>query len=124
MPILKGRLNGKHSPLIKIKENKMYTIRKLFKFETAHVLNTSYSKECQCLHGHSYKLEIIISTQELNKDGMVLDFKKLKEIINSKIINEFDHAFIMSRNQENNSAIKLVTNGLVLVDYNPTAENM
>ena len=59
----------------------MYKIRKLFKFEMAHVLTTAYTKECCNLHGHSYRMEVFITSGALNEDGMVIDFKKLKELL-------------------------------------------
>ena len=106
----------------------MYRIRKKFTFEMAHVLSSSYSKECQQVHGHSYILEIIIQGMSLNDDGMLIDFKLLKEIVNEKIISDFDHNFVIKRTstpipQECYSALPFLKN-IVLVDYNPTAENM
>jgi len=106
-----------------------YTIRKLFKIEMAHILSTCYSEECKNIHGHSYILEVIITANGLNKDGMVLDFKKLKEIVNKKIIERFDHNLVV-QNVKLNFAQGVVflersqNKKLVFVDYNPTAEKM
>lgn len=106
----------------------MYTIRKKFRFEMAHVLSSSYSEECQKVHGHSYILEIIIQSMSLNKDGMVIDFKLLKEVIQERIIGTFDHNFIIQKPKvsiprECLTVLPFLKN-IVLVDYNPTAENM
>ena len=95
----------------------MFTIRKLFKFEAAHVLESAYSTECKCIHGHSYIVEVFISSESLNDDGMVIDFKKLKEIINP-LIEKWDHALIVP------NSIKAPGDNSVFVDFNPTAENM
>lgn len=94
----------------------MHKIRKSFKFEMAHVLSNSYSKECRKIHGHSYKMEVIISCLSLNKDGMVIDFKRLKEIVVDTIISKMDHAFVAEKGR---TSIPHVA-----VPYNPTAENM
>lgn len=99
----------------------MYTIRKLFKFEGAHILSKSYSKECQMIHGHSYKVEIFLSSETLNEDGMVIDFKLLKEIVNP-IIQEFDHKCIHHEDLDLEESLGFL--GFLSVDYNPTAENM
>lgn len=80
---------------------------KIFRFEMAHRLSCSYSEECQEVHGHSYKLEITVCSFFLNKDGMVIDFKLLKEAV-QPIVDFFDHSFISEQD----------------VGYNPTAENM
>lgn len=97
----------------------MYQIRKLFKFEMAHVLTKAYTKDCCKIHGHSYKMEVFISSDCLNKDGMVIDFKKLKEIVKKEILSKFDHAFVC---QQNNNILGY--DHAILTPYNPTAENM
>jgi len=104
----------------------MWKIRKKFKFEMAHILNKSYSKECQNIHGHSYVLEVIITAIGLNVDGMVIDFKKLKEIVNEKIINKFDHILVLCPDVGGSipSIIDMYDLKVVFVKYNPTAENM
>lgn len=67
-------------------------ITKLFSFEAAHKL-THYEGDCKNLHGHSYKLRITVSGF-INKDGLVIDFKKLKNIVNEQIIKTFDHKYL------------------------------
>jgi 6-pyruvoyltetrahydropterin/6-carboxytetrahydropterin synthase len=96
----------------------MYKIRKMFKFEAAHALSSAYSEECLNVHGHSYKVEVIISSNILNKDGMVVDFKMLKEIVNP-LIGVFDHGIIVA-----DGTICKEAKGRLVVPFNPTAENM
>jgi 6-pyruvoyltetrahydropterin/6-carboxytetrahydropterin synthase len=96
----------------------MYKIRKMFKFEAAHALNRAYSKECCSIHGHSYKVEVIIFSNALNDDGMVIDFKLLKEIV-GPLIEAFDHKLIVT----DRTLCKHVK-GQLVVPFNPTAENM
>lgn len=96
----------------------MYTIRKKFKFEGAHILSDSYSKECQRIHGHSYVVELFLSTEKLNEDGMVIDFKKLKEIVNP-IIQQWDHRLLIE-----NGFDEISYKWTTPVPFNPTAENM
>ena len=103
----------------------MWIIRKKFKFEMAHVLDSSYSVECQNIHGHSYILEVFIKRDCLNNDGMVIDFKSLKEIINDLIISKVDHKLILNKSNIWAGIFEgMLMKPLVLVDYNPTAENM
>ena len=91
----------------------------------AHVLDSSYSVECQNIHGHSYILEVFIKRDCLNDDGMVIDFKELKELINELIIKKFDHTLVMSKSSATHPIFKTrMMKDVVLVDYNPTAENM
>ena len=105
----------------------MYTIRKKVKFEMSHVLNTSYSKACQQIHGHSYILEIFLRSNKLNADEMVMDFGEIKKYL-WKIINRFDHKMVVS--EAHDLAPKFADlafagmDGIMFVPYNPTAEAM
>lgn len=98
----------------------MFTIRKKKKFEMAHKLASSYSVECQQIHGHSYIAEIFISAEKVNEDGMVIDFKLLNEVVNP-IINQFDHKLVIFNGD---LAEALVTEKMVELPFNPTAELM
>lgn len=95
----------------------MFRIRKLKTFEMAHVLGSSYCEECQRVHGHSFTMEIIIEAKELNKDGMVMDFKRLGEIL-MPIIDCLDHKLVMYGTQENFGQTT------TWLPFNATAENM
>lgn len=67
-------------------------IRKMFKFENAHIVRFCSSKRCRTsIHGHSYKAEILLSSNYLDNAGMVYDFGLMKQNIKT-IIDSFDHA--------------------------------
>ena len=103
----------------------MFKIRKLFKLEFAHCLSSCYSDECKSVHGHSYKIEIIINSLSLNEDGMVMDFKKLKELVNREILHAFDHSLVLQDTPKMRKVLDaLLGQNIIMVDYNPTAENM
>ena len=112
-----------------VKPRGVFTIRKTFKFEAAHRLTTSFSKKCQQVHGHSYKLELFLQTDELNKDGMVIDFGQVKQLFQSNL-ELWDHRIILQRGDPvGRKLMEVVTDGypcigLIIVDFNPTAENM
>lgn len=101
----------------------MYKVRKLFKFEAAHVLESSYSLDCQNIHGHSYEVEVILKSKKLNKDGMVCDFGELKDIISS-IFMGFDHSVIVPESLSELIVNTAFVKHAIIVKYNPTAENM
>ena len=46
-------------------------------FAAAHNL-THYQGDCENLHGHNWKVEVSITTNELDKAGLGIDFKILK----------------------------------------------
>lgn len=76
----------------------MHTVETVVSFEAAHRLYNvdTYSKECSTsVHGHSYKARIVAGRKELNDAGMVIDFKRFKEIIRDNIERKYDHSLIL-----------------------------
>jgi 6-pyruvoyltetrahydropterin/6-carboxytetrahydropterin synthase len=63
-----------------------------FKFAASHFL-TKYHGKCENLHGHNYKVIITIEGP-IKEDGMVLDFKEVKSIVNKKVIDKIDHTHL------------------------------
>ena len=67
-------------------------IRKLFKFENAHVVRGCSSQRCKySIHGHSYKIEVLFESNYFDKGQMVYDFGLTKGMI-KELIDSFDHA--------------------------------
>ena len=67
-------------------------IRKLFKFENAHIVRNCTSDRCKrSIHGHSYKVELILKASRLDHGQMVYDFGLLKGVI-KELYDSFDHA--------------------------------
>jgi 6-pyruvoyltetrahydropterin/6-carboxytetrahydropterin synthase len=77
-------------------------------FSSAHNLR-GYKGKCEELHGHNWKVELTVGSKDLDKTGMVLDFKFLKASLN-KILDKLDHKYLNE------------------IDYfkevNPTSENI
>ncbi len=75
-------------------------IRKLFKFENAHIVRGCSTKRCsQNLHGHSYKVEVILQSNFLDDGDMVYDFGLMKLHIKD-VIDSFDHAITLCSGDE------------------------
>lgn len=106
-------------------------ITKQFGFETGHALY-GYDGKCKNVHGHSYKLWVTVIGEPISdfnhvKNGMVIDFTDLKKIVKEEIVNPFDHATVFNKNTPHiELANELKTRGhhVILVDYQPTSENM
>lgn len=81
----------------------MFEITKRIVFSAAHSLNLDYPSKCAEMHGHNWAVYITCQAEELDKNGMVYDFTKLK----SFVMDLFDHRNL-------NVAFK----------ENPTAENI
>ncbi len=70
-------------------------IRKLFKFENAHIVRGCSSIKCkQSIHGHSYKVELLFESNFLDNGQMVFDFGLMKQNIKA-LVESFDHAIAL-----------------------------
>ena len=106
-------------------------LTKQFSFEAAHSLE-GYDGACSQIHGHSYRLEVMVEGAPLEsaghpKDGMVMDFGVLKSIVNREIVNRLDHSFTIRRTEQNGELIEMLQRhytNIHVVDYQPTSENM
>ncbi len=58
-------------------------------FSSAHRL-LNYQGKCENLHGHNWKVEITVAGEELDKSGMLVDFKILKSKLN-EVLDKLDH---------------------------------
>lgn len=104
----------------------MMKISKELTFDAAHMLSY-YDGKCNNLHGHTYKVEVEITANELLKD-MVMDFNLVKEVLD-----DYDHAIIFagasSREAFENELLELCSKYSkkhIIMPYEerPTAENM
>lgn len=101
-----------------------------FTFEMAHVLK-GYDGPCKNVHGHSYRLFVTLSGIPVNditdpKNGMVIDFYDINEIVIRKILNRFDHSVVISSDfdYEKKKVLSSAFGNTVIVDYQPTCENL
>ena len=70
-------------------------IRKLFKFENAHIVRGCSTQRCRSsLHGHSYKVEVLFESAYLDHGQMVYDFGLMKQGM-KELIDSFDHAIAL-----------------------------
>ena len=99
-------------------------IRKLFKFENAHIVRNCTSRRCsRSLHGHSYKAEVKLSSNFLDNGEMVMDFGLMKLYIKD-IIDSFDHAITLwnKDDREYIEFAKKFSERYIILPVNPSAE--
>lgn len=70
----------------------MYSIKIEASFSAAHNLR-GYKGKCEELHGHNWKVEVAVASKELDKIGMVVDFKELKMRLNN-VLEDLDHKYL------------------------------
>lgn len=61
-------------------------------FAAGHALR-GYRGKCENPHGHNYKVRVTLAGQELDKAGLLLDFKDLREVMKN-VIDRLDHQMI------------------------------
>lgn len=99
-------------------------IRKLFKFENAHIVRNCTSDRCKrSIHGHSYKVELLLKASKLDHGQMVYDFGLLKGVIKD-LYDSFDHAicFWQDDSAEYIQACKTFSARWVSLPVSPSAE--
>jgi 6-pyruvoyltetrahydropterin/6-carboxytetrahydropterin synthase len=104
----------------------MFTDRVEVTFEAGHRL-LFYKGKCESPHGHTFKVEIMVSSGDLDDLGFVVDFVELKNKVGGWIDENWDHAFLVNgQDQELRRALDSLTDKKVFVfeDGNPSAENM
>ena len=99
-------------------------------FAAGHFLR-NYKGKCENPHGHNYKVQVTLQGSELDKAGLLLDFKDLKQVMKS-VVERLDHQMInevppftevnpSAENlakyffEESNTGLKAVTDGRVWV---------
>jgi len=99
-------------------------IRKLFKFENAHIVRDCTSKRCrESVHGHSYKIEVLLESDYLDGGQMVYDFGLTKLHIKD-IIDSFDHAISLWSGDDEKyiKDMKRHSSRWVMLPVSPSAE--
>ena len=82
------------------------SVSKQFTFDAAHHLYL-YDGKCTSLHGHTYRLHVIVSGT-LDEKGLVIDFADLRRVVDREVVQRLDHQYLNA----------------VLPSMNTTAENI
>ena len=86
----------------------MYEIAVEESFAAGHALR-GYQGKCENVHGHNYKVRVVLAGEKLDKTGLLYDFVELKKRID-EVIRALDHKFL---------------NDLApFTELNPSAENI
>ncbi len=77
-------------------------------FAAGHALR-GYRGKCENPHGHNYKVRIVLAGEDLDRIGLLYDFKDLKGVLN-EVIDRLDHQYLNDIDP--------------FRELNPSAENM
>ncbi len=70
----------------------MYELKIISHLAAAHQLR-EFRGKCERLHGHNWKIEVYVSGEKLGKEGLLIDFRLIKEAT-EKVLHELDHRFL------------------------------
>jgi len=101
-------------------------IRKLFSFEGAHIVRNCTTQRCAySIHGHSYKVEILLEADTLDRGQMVYDFGLMKADMRA-IVDAFDHTLVFWNDDDPEYIAACVKHSLrwIGLPVSPSAEQL
>lgn len=105
-------------------------ITRRLEFDAGHRI-PNHNSQCRHLHGHRYAIEItlsgnVITTEGQSEQGMVMDFSDVKRIAKEKVVDAWDHAFLVYRGDRMvcDFLASMPGHKTVVLDVVPTAENL
>lgn len=84
---------------------------------------SKHAERCRFPHGHTRTIEVVVASEKLDGNDMVLDFKALKLAV-GEYIDRYDHAMAMNSNDPLLPALRQVHPDSILEfeDTDPTTE--
>lgn len=101
----------------------MYRVTREIHFCYGHRL-LNYDGKCRHLHGHNGRALITLETAQLDRLGMVVDFTRIKQVVNTWIDATLDHKMLLHRDDPVLSYLREQGEPVYVMDVNPTAENI
>jgi 6-pyruvoyltetrahydropterin/6-carboxytetrahydropterin synthase len=105
------------------KEKRMFRVTRELFFCYGHRL-LRYEGKCRHLHGHNGKAIITLEAPKLDTLGMVIDFSKIKQVLQTWIDQNLDHKMLLCREDPLIPMLRERSEAFFEMDANPTAENI
>ena len=106
------------------------SITRRLEFDSGHRIPNHHG-QCRHLHGHRYAIEVTLTGEVADHpgkpdDGMVLDFGDIKLLTKQYVVDLWDHAFLVAK--EDKSVVDflatLPNHKTVIMEHVPTVENL
>jgi len=101
----------------------MYRVSREISFCYGHRL-LNYDGKCRHLHGHNGRAVITLESPRLDNIGVVVDFSRIKRVVNAWIDETLDHKMILHRDDPALPFLRQQGEPVYVLDVNPTAENI
>ena len=82
-----------------------------------------HENKCANLHGHNYRFHFTVEGEQ-DDLGRVIDFSVIKSTLCQWVEDEWDHRFLLWKDDPLATSLSVIDSSVVLVPFNPTAENM
>ncbi len=86
----------------------MFEVSVEYSFAAGHALR-GYKGKCENVHGHNYRVKVVVAGDKLNSIGLLVDFTDLRAAL-KELAESFDHRFLNDLEPFN--------------QVNPSAENL
>jgi len=70
----------------------MFSLKVTESFSAGHQLK-GYRGKCEAVHGHNFKVEVMVEGDQLDKCGLLIDFKLLKKLLDG-VLDKLDHTLL------------------------------
>lgn len=113
----------------------MYTATRYHDISCGHRV-VGHEGKCRHLHGHNYRIHFFcrptgmvqqgqnIVRRQLDQVGRVVDFSVIKRLLCEWLEENFDHRMLIWSNDPDRAALEAIDETVVIVNFNPTAENI
>lgn len=102
----------------------MITIERYHDISMGHRV-VGHESKCRHLHGHNYRIHFVCTSDGLDELGRVIDFGVIKALLAEWLEEYWDHKMMLWEQDPLLPELqRLVPDDLVVVPFNPTAEQM
>jgi 6-pyruvoyltetrahydropterin/6-carboxytetrahydropterin synthase len=102
-------------------------IARSFEFDAAHRV-LGHRGPCAYLHGHRYRLQVVVEADHLDALGMLVDFGEIKRLVEERLVGQWDHAALFRYDDPLVPAVRQAQRDaperVITLPENPTAEVM
>jgi 6-pyruvoyltetrahydropterin/6-carboxytetrahydropterin synthase len=101
----------------------MYRVTREITFCYGHRL-LHFEGKCRHLHGHNGRAVLTLEAGELDRLGMVMDFARIKQVVQTWIDENLDHRMLLHKDDPVLPELRRQGEPVFVMDLNPTAENI
>lgn len=102
----------------------MHRVAKTFHVPVGHRLS-KHKGACKNFHGHNLKIMVVLSSETLDSNDMVMDFSTLKKVVNKAILDQWDHCCILNfHDKKNDEYMRKNEYKVFTIECDPTSETL